>query len=148
MKKIILIFILAVISVFLFTQCATLTKKYCEERGYYQEHIPDPDPDVPERLPLPHPVPPYLESGDNPNIPYFMTDILKLAAALDKYEILVEIYEREYLNIESGNEKYQNKSLEELKKEYYELLGIIDKTLEDPIEEETPETEETETDGE
>ena len=144
MRKIILVIALIALGVFV-ASCST--QQYCEKRGYYAETIPDPDPEAPERLPLPHPVIPRLESGDDPNIPSFMTDILKLNAAVEKYEILVEIYEREYLNIESGNERYQNKSLEELKKEYYNLLGIIDDTLEDPVEEEVvPEEEETVTD--
>lgn len=84
--------------------------------------------DRPKPLPLPHPDMPTLEIPDDITPELLMEDLIILSGAIEKMQVLVEIYERENTDLPAGysSPKFSGKSLEELKQEYYRLLGILD----------------------
>lgn len=95
---------------------------------------------VPERQPQPHPSVPTISLIDNDGneIPiteaYLMEIVIMLFGTVEKYQYLVEIYEREYLN--KNNEIMPNLTLDQLKDLYKSKLSIIDKLV--PKEPEQP----------
>lgn len=130
MKKLLII----LICLCLFMGCASWYENWALDHGYiHKDDIPDPD-TILKRQPLPHPILPILDI-DTLTFESLMEQVLLLDAAIQKYLILTEIYEREYCELPDGysNAKYSNKTLEELKLEYYKLLGIL-KEIEPVIE--------------
>jgi len=77
--------------------------------------------------PLPHPSMPTLEIPDGPiTVEQTMEHVLLLNGAIEKLQLLIEIYEREDRKLPEGygNKKYEGMTLEQLKAEYLKLLGI------------------------
>lgn len=97
---------------------------------------------VPPREAQPHPEVPMLEvrDADGNYIPiteeYLMKIIIKLFGTIQKFQYLVEIYEREYLN--AGGKIMPDLTLEELKALYLKRLNTLDST---PISSPEPEPE-------
>lgn len=131
MKKIILLFTIIFL---LFSSCATWHENWAREEGWLppdqlpevsppEQRQPLPHPDIPE-LVLPDPLP--TDEQGNEYIPQriLMEHVLILDGTVEKFQYLVEIYEREYLGIDVGNTKFQGKTLEQLKNEYRLLLGL------------------------
>ena len=154
MKKWIVL-ILAILLLLSITGCATWHTNWALTHGYIKaEDCPD-VPEVPERQALPHPKVPLFATTDNEGNPvvideaYLMSIIIQLFGTVEKFQYLVEIYEREYLN--AGGTVMPDLTLEELKALYEERLGKLrDVTPEEeapaeetPAEEETPTTEMT-----
>lgn len=85
----------------------------------------------PKHQPFPHPVMPILETNGEITQEKLMEQIILLAGAIEKLQVLVEIYEREICELPKGysNAKFSGKSLEELKVEYYKLLGIYEEYI-------------------
>lgn len=146
MKRIILLILLAL----LFSSCITMVSDdklddWALNNDYIKtENIPELE--VPERQALPHPFIPIFETTDEEGIPipitqkYMMTMVIQLFGTLEKFQYLVEIYEREYLN--TGGTIMQDLTLEELKDLYKERLSTIEKAQNniDSEEELTPTT--------
>lgn len=86
---------------------------------------------VPERQALPHPIIPTFETTDEEGNPlpitqrYLMNMVIQLFGAVEKFQYLVEIYEREYLN--ADGRIMPNLTLEELKALYEERLSTIER---------------------
>lgn len=138
MKKILLILLALML-----TSCVTLEqkKKWAEELGYVQLTdelkvrwarelgfiLPSEVviPDAPTHELLPHPVVPMLDT-ENITTQRLMEQIILLSATIEKFAILVEIYEREYIHtgIPYSNENFKGMTLEELKLKYLNLLGV------------------------
>lgn len=113
MKKILLILFCAVI----FIGCET-TPTPVPEVIYLKETPKDP---------LPHPVMPILEVPDGDiTLEQTMEYTLMLNGAIQKLQLLIEIYEREDRKLPEGygNKKFAGMTLEELKNEYIKMLGI------------------------
>ena len=111
-----------------FLSCESMYKSWAIEHGYiHKDDIPDIE--LPKRNPLPHPALPPLDP-DNVSVEKLIEQIILLDAAIQKFQILTEIYERENCNLPEGynNKSYADKTLEELKLEYYKLLGIFKET--------------------
>lgn len=138
MKKLCLIVLTLVM-----TSCVTLEQKkqWAEELGYVKltdelkirwarelgfvlpSEVVVPDASTHELLP--HPIIPILDT-ENISTQKLMEQIILLSATIEKFEILVEIYEREYIHtgIQYSNENFKGMTLEELKLKYLNLLGI------------------------
>lgn len=141
MKRIIL---LIIIVGFILSGCCTT--EMWQEKARDADWLPAedcPEYTPPERTPLPHPTLPQLEyptdEEGNPlpiTIDAVMEHVFLLSGAIEKFMILVEIYEREYVlseNEQYSNERFKEMSLDELKAEYLRLLGVIkDKESEEP----------------
>lgn len=139
MKKFILLLLVALT----LSSCVTLEKKqkWAEELGYVKLTdelkirwarelgfiLPSEvvRPEDPTHALLPHPIIPMLNTEDF-STQALMEQVILLSATIEKFAILVEIYEREYVNsgIEYSNEKFKGMTLEQLKLEYLNLLGI------------------------
>lgn len=129
MNKILLIIIL----VFMLTSCISFVPKkqldiWALSNGYIlAENCPTIT--VPERQPLPHPDVPTIQIKDASGnyIPiteaFLMKTIITLFGTIEKFQYLVEIYEREYLN--SGGKILPDMSLEDLKKIYLERIQAL-----------------------
>lgn len=130
MKKLIL-FILPII---LFTSCITMVpQEKLEDWAFSNGFIRAedcPEIDIPERTVLPRPDVPVIRTTDSEGelIPitqsYLMEIIIQLFGTVEKYQYLVEIYEREYLN--SGGQILPDLTLEELKQLYLDRIGAIE----------------------
>jgi len=85
---------------------------------------------IPERQAQPHPEKPQIIVYDKDGKPieltksYLMEIIVMLFGTVEKYQYLVEIYEREYLN--AGGQIMPNLTLDELKKLYLSRLSKIE----------------------
>lgn len=129
MNKLFLIFLL----VLTLTSCVSLVPKkeleiWALSNGYIlAENCPNIT--VPERQPLPHPEVPSIQIRDASGnyIPiteaFLMKTIITLFGTIEKFQYLVEIYEREYLN--SGGKILPDMSLEDLKKVYLERIRTL-----------------------
>lgn len=92
---------------------------------------------IPQREAQPHPEKPHVIVYDKDGKPieltkaYLMEIIVMLFGTIEKYQYLVEIYEREYLN--AGGQIMPNLTLDELKKLYLSRLSktesIMPKTM-------------------
>jgi len=95
---------------------------------------------VPERSPLPHPEIAKLEVKDDKGnyIPitqqYLMKMIITLFGTVEKFQFLVEIYEREYLNV--GGKIMPDMTLDQLKQLYLSKVNETTKPTTKP----TPKT--------
>lgn len=81
----------------------------------------------PLKDPLPHPEMPTLNIPDNDiTVEQAMEYTIMLNGAIQKLQLLVEIYEREDRKLPEGygNQKYAGMTLDQLKAEYLKLLGI------------------------
>ena len=129
MNKLFLIFLL----ILTLTSCVSLVPKkelemWALSNGYIlAENCPNIT--VPERQPLPHPEIPSIQIKDASGnyIPiteaFLMKTIVTLFGTIEKFQYLVEIYEREYLN--SGGKILPDMSLEDLKKIYLERIQAL-----------------------
>lgn len=130
MKKLIYIIIIFMI----FTSCTTWHTDWALSNGYIKAED-CPELIVPERQALPHPQIPLFETTDvdgNPieiNEAYLIRVIVQLFGTVEKFQYLVEIYEREYLN--TGGKIMPDLTLEELKKLYQERLGKVEEIIEE-----------------
>ena len=132
MKKLLLLLIAIAV---LFTGCITMMSDeklndWALTNGYIEpENCPELV--VPEREALPHPSVPIFETIDEEGIPipitqsHLMNMIVQLFGTVEKFQYLVEIYEREYLN--TGGKIMPDLTLEELKSLYEERLSTIDR---------------------
>lgn len=128
MKKILLVLI-----VLIFSGCQTLSFNWPEtayEEGWIPpEEIPEPEP-LELGPPLPKPQVPILEVYDEEGLPiqYTVPELMGLVIqygnTVDKFKYLVEIYERQYTSRDVERAYLEEMSLEELKLEYFNLLGI------------------------
>jgi len=122
--------LLVVLLVFTFSSCISLVPKknlemWAFSNGYIlAENCPVLV--VPPRQPLPHPEVATIQIKDASGnyIPitqtFLMKTIITLFGTIEKFQYLVEIYEREYLN--SGGKVLPDMSLEDLKKIYLERI--------------------------
>ena len=135
MKTIILIVLIAI----LFSSCITMVSdeklnNWALENEYIRADN-CPELVIPERTALPHPLVPTFETTDEEGVPipitqrYLMTMVIQLFGTVEKFQYLVEIYEREYLN--TDGKIMPNLTLEELKKLYEERLSTIEKAREE-----------------
>jgi len=132
MKKIIL---LLVITMLLFASCISMVpERKLREWAYTHNFIMKsecPTLVVPEREAQPHPIIPTIiikdENGESIELTqaFLMETIIMLFGTVEKYQVLVEIYEREYLN--KDGEIMKDLSLEELKELYKSRLSSIEK---------------------
>jgi len=125
--------LLVIISTFMLTSCVSLVPKkelnmWAISNGYIlAENCPTVA--IPERQPLPHPEVPTIQIKDSSGnyIPiteaFLMKTIITLFGTIEKFQYLVEIYEREYLN--SGGKILPDMSLEDLKKIYLERIKAL-----------------------
>ncbi len=130
MNKLLIIVLLSLV----LTSCISLVPKkeldmWALSNGYIlAENCPNVT--VPERQPLPHPDVPTIQIRDASGnyIPitqaFLMKTIITLFGTIEKFQYLVEIYEREYLN--SGGNILPEMSLEDLKKVYLERIKALD----------------------
>lgn len=130
MNKLLIIVLLSLV----LTSCISLVPKkeldmWALSNGYIlAENCPNVT--VPERQPLPHPDVPTIQTRDASGnyIPitqaFLMKTIITLFGTIEKFQYLVEIYEREYLN--SGGNILPEMSLEDLKKVYLERIKALD----------------------
>jgi len=136
MKKLILISLILLI----LTSCMSLVPErvkneyaldWALENGYIRAED-CPELEIPERQALPHPIVPLFQTVDEDGDPipitqkYLMNIVIQLFGTVEKFQYLVEIYEREYLN-EDGR-IMPDLTLEELKALYEERLSTIEKT--------------------
>lgn len=127
-KKILWIICITILLITL-SGCATWQQKALDN-GYIKASDCPTTPKPAERSPLPHPIVPIFKTTDeNGNyIKPTMNDVLELVikygATISKFQYLVEIYEREYLNIK-GSSLFNNLSLEELRVQYLTRIGKI-----------------------
>lgn len=144
MKKVILLLLLGVL---LFSGCATWHENWALANGYIRaEDCPEPPP-IPTRQALPHPRIPTFATTDSDGNPIEITErylieiVVQMFGTVEKFQYLVEIYEREYLN-EDGK-IMPDLTLEELKKLYQQRIGQIQDITEpeESPEEEPPTTE-------
>lgn len=143
MKK---IFILFILFIFLFSSCISMVstnKKvhWALSNGYIlATDCPVLEP-APERDAQPHPKAPTIivVDSDGNSIPltqaYLMETVIILFGTVEKYQVLVEIYEREYLN--AGGQILPNLTLDELKALYKSRLAAIDSVV--PVSKPEPE---------
>lgn len=117
---------------------------WASDNGYIPaEDCPDVCEDLPERQPLPKPIVPLFETEDAQGDPipiterYLMDIIIKLFGTVEKFQYLVEIYEREYLN--SDGRIMPDLSLDELKALYEGRLSVIERARLEQPESEAPE---------
>jgi hypothetical protein len=128
MKKVIALLILLV---FALTGCTTFYTNWALTHGFIKAEDCPKVPDVPERQALPHPTIPTFATVDaDGNLikideVYLMNIIIQCFGTVEKFQYLVEIYEREYLN--KGGKIMPDLTLEELKKLYQEKLGQLEK---------------------
>ena len=130
MNKLLIIILLSLV----LTSCISLVPKkelevWALSNGYIlAENCPNVT--LPERQPLPHPDVPTIQIRDASGnyIPitqaFLMKTIITLFGTIEKFQYLVEIYEREYLN--SGGNILPEMSLEDLKKVYLERIKALD----------------------
>lgn len=129
MKKILLILLITIA----LSSCETLSFNWQEtayEEGWIPpEEIPEPEP-LELGPPLPKPQVPILEVLDeegNPiryTVPELMELVIQYGNTVDKFKYLVEIYERQYTSRDIEQAYLPEMTLEELKLEYFNLLGI------------------------
>lgn len=99
--------------------------------------------DVPPREPQPHPKVPTIvvkdKDGNDIELTqaYLMETIITLFGTVEKYQVLVEIYEREYLN--AGGKILPDLTLKQLKDLYKSRLAAVDNII--PVKEPTTEGE-------
>lgn len=138
MSKLILMFCIVVL---LFSSCATWAERWALEHGYIlAEDCPTIPEELPERMALPKPrLPVFDVEIDKIDEIYLMNMVIELFGTVEKFQFLVEIYEREYLN--AGGVIMPDLTLEQLKERYQYRLGIIDEIT--PIEEVVTPTETT-----
>jgi len=129
MNKLIFLFLSLII-----TSCVSLVPKkelnmWALSNGYIlSENCPKII--IPERQSLPHPEIPIIHIKDAKGNyiqitqPFLMKTIITLFGTIDKFQHLVEIYEREYLN--SGGKIMPDLSLDDLKKIYLERIRGLD----------------------
>ncbi|MFW6226011.1 MAG: hypothetical protein ACOC3V_03555 [bacterium] len=150
MKK--LIFIIIVISIlFSLTGCLSLVSENKKITWAYQNGfiLPEdcPELEIPERQAQPHPQVPVItvinSEGELIELSkaYLMEITVMLFGTIEKYQYLVEIYEREYLN--AGGKIMPDLTLEELKQLYKSRLSRIESIV--PSEDEEEKSEETST---
>lgn len=125
---------LLILPLLLLTSCITMVPKekldkWALSNGYIlAENCPKIE--IPERSALPHPSVPTIQVQDsNGNyVPiteaFLMKTIVSLFGTVEKFQYLVEIYEREYLN--SGEKIMPDLSLDELKQMYLNRVKEID----------------------
>ncbi len=122
------------IPILLLSSCVSLIpERKLKEWAYEHDFIlasECPNVVVPQREPQPHPNVPSIIVYDSDGKPieltkaYLMEIIITLFGTVEKYQYLVEIYEREYLN--AGGQIMPNLTLEELKKLYLSRLSKIE----------------------
>ena len=144
MKKIILLILIAV----LFSSCITMVSddklnNWALNHDYIKADN-CPELVIPERQALPHPMIPTFETTDEEGVPvpitqrYLMTMVIQLFGTLEKFQYLVEIYEREYLN--TDGKIMPDLTLEELKALYEDRLSTIERAREEMVPEESQPT--------
>jgi hypothetical protein len=127
MKKILLLIFI----VFLLAGCTTFYTNWALTHGFIKAEDCPKVPDVPERQALPHPILPTFDTVDKDGNPikinevYLMNVIIQCFGTMEKFQYLVEIYEREYLN--KGGKIMPDLTLDELKKLYQERLGQLER---------------------
>ena len=122
------------LSAILFTSCISMIpeRKLHEWARAHEYILTDecPEIEIPEREAQPHPQVPIVRVRDDEgNVielteVYLMEIIVQLFGTVEKYQVLVEIYEREYLNRDGLI--MPDLSLEELKELYRERLSVIE----------------------
>jgi len=128
MKHILLLLII----ITMLASCMTLDEKALNA-GYIKASDCPTIPEASERYSLPHPLVPIFEMVDEngayrqPSMNEVLELVIKYGATISKFQYLVEIYEREYLNVE-GSSLFENLSLEELRVEYLIRIGKMTKT--------------------
>lgn len=123
MKKMFIFVILCI--VVMLSGCQTFMIDWARNNGYILK-TESPTPEPVQHQVLLHPIIPILDV-ENIDEAKIMEHVLLLGGSVEKYQILVEIYEREYIlpvGKKFSNAKYADKTLEELKLEYLQLLGV------------------------
>ncbi len=121
--------LLVLVIVIMFAGCMTLDERALNA-GYIKASDCPTVPEPAERSPLPHPLIPIFEMVDKddayqqPTMNEVLELVIKYGATISKFQYLVEIYEREYLNIK-GSSLFENLSIEELRIEYLIRIGKI-----------------------
>jgi len=121
--------LLVLVIVITLTGCMTLDERALNA-GYIKASDCPTVPEPAERSPLPHPLIPIFEMADEdgvyqqPTMNEVLELVIKYGATISKFQYLVEIYEREYLNIK-GSSLFENLSIEELRIEYLIRIGKI-----------------------
>ena len=124
MKK----FLFLILILIFFSGCTTWHKDWASKNGYIKADN-CPKLNVPERQPLPHPKVPIFKLVDDDgnqielNDVVLMNMIIELFGTVEKFQYLVEIYEREYLN--AGGKVAPDLTLDQLKELYKKRIGII-----------------------
>jgi len=131
MKKLLLPLILVTI---ILSGCQTFSWNWSEtayEEGWIPpEEIPSQNQPMPLGPPLPKPQIPILQVFDEEGVPIQFTvpELMELtiqyANTIDKFKYLVEIYERQYTSRDLEQAYMPEMSIEELKLEYFRLLGV------------------------
>lgn len=129
MKKLLLILFVVILS-----GCQTLSFNWPEtayEEGWIPpEEIPSQTEPAPLGPPLPKPQIPILEvyNEDGSPIQFTVPELMELtiqyANTIDKFKYLVEIYERQYTSRDLEDAYMPEMTIEELKLEYFRLLGV------------------------
>lgn len=130
MKRILILILL----ILFFVSCQTISfnwPKTAYEEGWVRpEEIPSKIEKEQKGPPLPKPKVPILETENEDGsvkqftAPELMELTIKYGRTIDKFKYLVEIYERQYTTRKLEEAYHPEKSLEELKIEYFRLLGI------------------------
>lgn len=124
MKKLFVILIVVFLS-----SCVSWHTDWALNNGYIRaEDCPDVS-EVPPRQALPTPNVPLIDISRIEDPVYLMKTIINLRATVEKFQYLVEIYEREYLN--KDGKIMKDLTLEELKQLYESKLSDIEKASSD-----------------
>ena len=129
-------YLFIIILLFSLIGCVSFDQKALKKGYIKAENCPKQT--VPERQPLPHPVLSTVDIQsafifDNEgnivglNEHELMVAYAELFGGIEKFKVLVEIYEREYLN--AGGKIEPDLTLEELKEKYRRQIGIIDEII-------------------
>lgn len=127
MKKLIFVFLVIFI---LLSSCATWHENWAYDNGFIKAEDCIKCPELPPREALPKPVMPIFDiDPETVTEGQLINTIIELFGTVRKFQFLVEIYEREYLN--AGGKILPEVTLEELKLKYRESIGDIDEILEE-----------------
>ena len=115
--------------------------QWAKDNGYIQEseldawavshgyvRVAEVVPPEPKHPLLPHPVIPALST--DPSVISLAKNMVIQDGVIDSFKLLVEIYERMYVNtdLKYSYEEFANKSLEELKKQYFDSLALTERS--------------------